>query len=283
MAGVQPVVADGKVFIGTMRGTLHAIDSETGRDVWAFSARGAIPHTCAVGEGKVVFGCADGKVYALNVGDGRLLWSMQTGQAIWNAPLIHEGTVLVGSRDSSLYAIDLGTGAVRWKVPAGGPLLSSPALDARNNRVYVAGEDMHVYAFDFGDGKQVWQSAKLPGVSFRGYHPVVAPDGSVMVTTTPSMSLESFDPILMDMVKEIFGDFASWRHKKEENDRLREANFKKMAEPGTYEAQLSYIRNRLTQEPIYQTFFVLDVDTGRQKFVTPIVYAESTPVRRRST
>ena len=42
------------------------------------------------------------------------------------------------------------------------------------------------------------------------------------------------------MVKEIFGDFASWRHKKEENDRLREANFKKMAEPGTYEAQLNY-------------------------------------------
>ena len=79
----------------------------------------------------------------------------------------------------------------------------------------------------------------------------------------------------MGMVKEIFGDFASWRHKKEENDRLREANFKKMAEPGTYEAQLNYIRKRLTDEPIYQTFFVLDPNTGQQKFVTPIVYAES--------
>ena len=79
----------------------------------------------------------------------------------------------------------------------------------------------------------------------------------------------------MGMVKEIFGDFASWRHKKDENDRLREANFKKMAEPGTYEAQLSYIRKRLTEEPVYQTFFVLDADTGKQKFVAPIVYAES--------
>jgi hypothetical protein len=79
----------------------------------------------------------------------------------------------------------------------------------------------------------------------------------------------------MGMVKEVFGDFASWRHKKEENDRLREANFKKMAEPGTYEAQLKYLRKRLTEEPIYQTFFVLDPDTGQQRFVTPIVYAES--------
>jgi hypothetical protein len=96
-----------------------------------------------------------------------------------------------------------------------------------------------------------------------------------MVTASPALCLESFDPILMGLVKEIFGDFASWRHKKEENTRLREANFRKMAEPGTYEAQLSYIRQRLTDEPIYQTFFVLDPDTGRQKFVTPIVYAES--------
>ena len=275
MAGVQPVIAEGKVFIGTMRGTLHAIDSETGKDVWVFSAGGAILHACAVGEGKVVFGCADGEVYALNVADGKPAWSVQTGQAVWNAPLIHQGVVLIGSRGASLYAIDLGTGIVKWKAATNGPLLSSPALDARNNRAYAASEDMHVYAFDFGDGRQVWHSAKLPGVSFRGYHPVVAPDGSVMVTVAPSMSLESFDPILMDMVKEIFGDFASWRHKKEENDRLRESNFKKMAEPGTYEAQLSYIRKRLTEEPIYQTFSVLDPDTGRQKFVTPIVYAES--------
>ncbi len=275
MAGVQPVIADGKVFIGTMRGTLHAIDSETGKDAWTYSPGRAILHTCAVGEGRVVVGCADGKVYALNVADGKPAWSVQTGQAIWNAPLIHRSTAVVGSRDGNLYAIDLGTGILKWKAPTGGPLLASPALDAGKRRVYIASEDMHVYAFDLGDGKQVWQSAKLPGVSFRGYHPVIAPDGSVMVTTSPALNLDSFEPVLMGMVKEIFGDFASWRHKKEENDRLREANFKKMVEPGTYETQLNYIRTRLTDEPLYQTFFVLDPDTGKQKFVAPIVYAES--------
>jgi hypothetical protein len=275
MAGVQPVIADGKVFLGTMRGTLHAIDSDTGQDVWTYHAEGAILHTCAVGEGRVVFGDGSGKVRALNVQDGKLAWSIPTGAAVWNAPLIYRGTVLIGGRDGSLYAIEVGTGALKWKGPAGGPLLSSPALDAGRNRVYIASEDMRVYAFDFNDGRRVWQSAKLPGVSFRGYHPVVAPDGSVMVTTSPALCLDSFEPLLMDMVKEIFGDFASWRHTKEENAKLREANFKKMAEPGTYEAQLNYLRRRLADEPIYQTFFVLDPDTGRQKFVTPIVYAES--------
>lgn len=275
LAGVQPVIADGKVFVGTMRGTLHAIDTDTGKDVWVYRAGGAILHTCAVGGGRVVFGDSSGKICALDVKDGTLAWSIQTGAAVWNAPLIHRDTALVGSRDATLYAISVSAGTVKWKGLTGGPLLSSPALDAGRGRVYIASEDMHVYAFELRDGRQVWQSPKLPGVSFRGYHPVVAPDGSVMVTTTPSLCLDSFEPILMGMVKEIFGDFASWRHTKQENDRLREANFRKMAEPGTYEAQLNYLRKRLTEEPIYQTFFVLNPNTGRQKFVTPIVYAES--------
>ena len=43
-----------------------------------------------------------------------------------------------------------------------------------------------------------------------------------MVTVAPAISLDRFQPLLLEMVKEIFGDFASWRHKKEENARLRD-------------------------------------------------------------
>jgi len=275
MAGVQPIVADGRVFVGTMRGTLYAIDSEAGRDVWAFKTGGAILHTCAAIKGRVFFGNAEGKVYALNLTNGTPAWSVQIGPAVWNAPVVYEGVVIVGGRDGGLYTIEADSGRIKWKALTGGPLLSSPALDAKARKVYIGSEDMRVYAFDFASGKQLWRSSKLPGVSFRGYHPVIAPDGSVMITVTPALSLDSFEPILLDMVKEIFGDFASWRHTKEENERLRQENFELMDKPGTYQAQLDYIRRRLTDEPVYQTFFVLDAQTGKQKFVAPIVYAES--------
>ena len=275
MAGVQPIIANGKVFIGTMAGTLHAMDDATGEDVWAFETPGAILHTCAVAGNKVFFGNAEGKVCAVDVNDGKLAWSVQTGAAVWNSPVVHQGVVVIGSRDGKVYAIDAESGRIKWAAQTGGPLLSSPAVDAKAGRIYIGSEDMRIYAFDLAGGRQLWHSEKLPGVSLRGYHPVVAPDGSVMVTVTPALSLDSFNPILHDMVKEIFGDFASWRHTKEENDRLRRENFKRMQEPGTYEAQLDYIRKRLSDEPAYQTFFVLDAGTGKQKFVAPIVYAES--------
>jgi hypothetical protein len=215
----------------------------------------------------------------VNAADGKPLWRVPTGAAVWNAPAVHEGTVLVGSRDGKLYAIDAPTGTVKWTAATGGPLLSSPAVDpqarAGGPRVYVGSEDMRVYAFDLRDGRELWRSAKLPGVSLRGYHPVIAPDGSVLVTVAPALSVDTFQTVLLDLVKEVFGDFASWRHTKEENARLREANFRLMEKPETYTHQLNYLRRRLAEQPAYQTFFVLDPSTGRQKFVTPIVYAES--------
>jgi len=275
MAGVQPVISGGKVFVGTMAGVLHAIDSQTGQDVWTFKAGGAILHACAAHGQRVFFGSADGKVYAVDAADGKPLWSLTTHAAIWNSPVVYDNTVVIGSRDGKLYAIEAESGRLRWTAATGGPLLCSPAYDSKTGHVYMGSEDMHVYAFHSHTGARIWRSEKLPGVSFRGYHPVVAPDGSIMITVAPAFSADAIEPVLLAMVKEIFGDFASWRHNKEENARLREANFKLMENPQTYEEQLACIRKRLTEQPAFQTFFVLDPKTGKQKFVAPIVYAES--------
>jgi len=275
MAGVQPVVADGCAFVGTLAGVVYAVDAETGRDRWTFRADGAVLHTGAAAESKVFFGCADGRIYALRSADGTLAWTVSTGAAVWNAPAVDAGTVFVGSRDGRLYAIRADDGKVLWAAATGGPLLCSPAVDAKAGRVYVGSEDMHVYAFALNDGRPVWQSEKLPGVSMRGYHPVVASDGAVLVTVTPAASLDRMASVLLDMVKAVFGDFASWRHSKEENARLREANFELLRNPDTYRRQMEYLRRRLQEEPALQTFFVLDPATGKQRFVAPIVYSES--------
>jgi len=275
MAGVQPVVAGDTVYVGTLRGTVHAINANTGEDRWTFQAGGSILHACAADGGKVYFGCADGRLYALNAADGNLLWFLPTPAPVWNAPAVYDGKVFVGSRNGSLYAVDSAKGVTQWEARTGGPLLNSPAIDVKQKQVLVAGEDMRVYAFDLATGERRWQSDKLPGVSFRGYHPVIAPDGSVMVTSQPCAGGDAIQQVVLDMAKEVFGDFASWRHNKEQNAGLREQNFKLMEDPQTYARQLAYLRKRLTDEAAYQTFFVLDGQTGKQKFVTPIVYAES--------
>jgi len=275
MAGVQPVVAGGCVLVGTLAGVVYAIDAESGRDRWTFRAGGAVLHSCAADGGLVFFGSADGKIYAVRIADGVLAWTVPTGAAVWNAPAIHAGTVFVGGRDGRLYAIRAADGSLLWTALTGGPLLCSPAVDGAAGRVYVGGEDMHVYALAADDGRQIWRSDKLPGVSMRGYHPVISPDGTVLVTVTPAASLDCIAQVLLDMVKEIFGDFSSWRHTPHENARWRASNFELLKDPNTYGRQLAYLRGRLQDEPGLQTFFVLDAATGKQRFTAPIIYSES--------
>ena len=275
MSGIQPIVAEGKVFLGTLRGTFYALDAETGKDLWHSTCGGAILHTAAWEDGRVFFGCADGSVYCLDGTTGKLVWEVQTGAALWNAPVIAQGLLVIGGRDQEVYAIETQTGHVRWTGSTAGAVLGSPAIDQKRGRAYVASEDMHVYSFDLSNGRQNWRSPKLPGVSFRGYHPVIAPDGSVLVTAAPGLSVDTFQALLLEMVKAIFGDFASWRHSNEANAILREENFALMQKPETYPAQMKFLRQRLTEDPSYQTFFVLHPDTGQIKCVPPIVYSES--------
>lgn len=274
-AGVQPIVASGMVLIPTLHGTLHAIDAKTGQDRWTFKAPAPLLHTPAADGGKIYIGCADGNLYALNLSDGAPAWHLPTGAPIWNAPAIWNGLVVVGSRDGRLYAADAASGQLRWSAITGGPIVNSPSIDPRTARVYVGSEDMHLHAFDLPTGRQIWQSPKLPGASLRGYYPVIAPDGSVMVTTTPIVCSDTIQQLLLDMVHEVFGDFASWRHKKEENDRLRKANFELLQKPQTYRKEMEYLRKRLTDQPDFQTFFVLNPSDGKPRFVTPIIHAES--------
>jgi len=276
MSGVQPVIAGGRVYIGTLRGTVHAIDASTGADVWVFRAGGPVLHACAVDARHVYFGAADGKVYAVRCAEGALAWTVTTGRALWSAPAISAGRVYIGGRDGRMYCIDCESGRVVWSADAGAPILHSPAVDAARARVYAGAEDMRVRAFDISDGRIVWTGDKLPGVSFRGYHPVIAPDGSVMVAVTPFVCGETIQQIMMDMVKEVFGDMDSWRHKDQAvKKRIREQNFELLKNPETYRRQIDYLRKRLADQPQFQTLFVLDPQTGRQKFVAPVVYAES--------
>jgi hypothetical protein len=274
-SGVQPIVAQGKVYLGTLAGILHSMDADSGKDIWTFKASGAILHAVAASSQRVFFGSADGNIYALNTVDGQPAWRFRTRSAIWNAPALHQNLVLIASRDGHLYALQADTGNLVWQADTGAPVLNSPAIDAKSKRVFVGSESMRVHAYDLADGHLLWTSEQLPGASMRGYHPVIAPDGSVLITTEPVMGYDRFQNLLLEMVRDVFGDFASWRHRPEENNRLRQDNFRLMEKPETYPAQLDYLRRRLTQEPGFQTFFVLDPQTGRQRFVAPIVASES--------
>lgn len=71
----SPVAAGGKVFVASVdTHTVHALDAESGKELWAFTAGGRIDSPPTIYEGRVFFGSADGYVYCLDASDGAAAW-----------------------------------------------------------------------------------------------------------------------------------------------------------------------------------------------------------------
>ena len=185
---MQPVVVDGRVFLGTEGGRFHALDAASGKRVWQFPAGRASPgsalasgaervgpvlHTAGVEAGKVFFASMDGCVYALEAKTGKLAWKfnsqMRTGFS--TAVLLADGKIFAANRGGTFFALSQADGTVAWKADTGCALLQSPACS--RGRVYVAGMDMRLRALDVAGGKEVWKSGRMAGLAFKDYWPVV--------------------------------------------------------------------------------------------------------------
>ena len=144
---VEPIIADGKVFITTHNGSIYALDAKIGQTLWRFKAHGAFLHSPAYAEGLVVAASTDGCLYALDAETGQLRWFVFVGYGGFSAsPAVSEGIVLVGSRTGKFMAVDLKDGKIRWQQDFEVPIRQTASV--ADGRVFVTAEDLRVRCLD---------------------------------------------------------------------------------------------------------------------------------------
>ncbi len=133
----QPVVAGGRVFIGSPGGMVYSLDAKTGCTYWSFEAGSGVRTAIAIGPGGIAyFGDLHSTVYALDAATGKQLWKTLVEDypysRVTGAPQLYDGRlyVPVASRDEwiamdpgfecckfrgSLVALDAETGRQIWK------------------------------------------------------------------------------------------------------------------------------------------------------------------------
>jgi uncharacterized repeat protein (TIGR01451 family) len=247
----QPVVADGRLFIGSMNGLLYARNASTGAPLWSFASQGPIRHSAGVAGSTVVFSSHDGYTYGLNVANGALQWKTYTGPS-QTAPLMDEarGWVYVASSSGRLTALSLANGAQVWQYDSGAPILTSPALSSDGQTVFLGNEDIRAIAVRASDGGELWRTS-LQGQSLADRYPVVAAD-KVIYRSQPlyffHLLLHEGDDI-MDQAGSVNSDWAAdWSNVKPR------------------------IVDYLTAQPAKQTFFALNAATGASSGVAPVLY-----------
>ncbi|MFT4257962.1 MAG: outer membrane protein assembly factor BamB [Pseudoxanthomonas sp.] len=190
--GQVPAVADGRVFAAAADGSVHALDLQTGKEVWRYkpekrrkfdeaeqakllASKDQLPDIdedageqtaaeeqrtkqqmkAAKQERKLA------KKLAKKMAKQKLDWFFTGG------PGAGDGLVAVGTLDGQVIALDAATGAEKWRAKASNEVISSPVIG--QGYVVVRSNDGAVAAFDAASGERRWISQReLPSLTVRG-------------------------------------------------------------------------------------------------------------------
>ena len=139
--GSAAVSGGGVVCFLSLDGVLRAVDANTGRPEWTFE------EVAKEGEGR-----NNGRVVILG------------SASSLPAPVIAGKLVYVSSRTGALYAVDLERGGAKWRSVSNDGF-TPPAV--AGGKVFAAGTEKDVTAFDAAGGKELWTCELDAGSSVR--------------------------------------------------------------------------------------------------------------------
>jgi outer membrane protein assembly factor BamB len=172
-----PVVAYGRLYVGTNPGRFLAIDADTGRIVWEKRLGRCIASSPTVADGVVYQAlmdpspCGDpdrdapGYIVALDAETGRELWRFEAG-VIESSPALVDGVLYFGSWDRKVYALDVQTHQVRWTFETGNEVKAAPAYSG--GTIYIGSYDGQMYALDAQTGQERWSTGAQGGLGGSG-------------------------------------------------------------------------------------------------------------------
>jgi hypothetical protein len=179
----QPVVSEGKVFMGDMDGNVYALALDDGRTLWIGDNPGGTCAALAVAGDVVVATGISGGIVGLDAISGRQRWRVPTDKAITGAPLLVGNRVFSSCHDGHVYAVDAPSGKLLWtSQDLGAPIVSDLCGD--DSAIYIGAENMFFHKLD-PDSGQVLAKTRLNGQSFRMLFPVLYQQHLFVQTVQP--------------------------------------------------------------------------------------------------
>ena len=153
----EAAIANGRVYVGTVKGVLHVLAADSGKEVWQFEAKDEIAAAPAVTKTMVYLSSNDGQLYALHADTGKEAWRYATEDKISSgATAIKNPTgdgewVLLNGYDGATRALNAADGKVIWTYKTGNYINGAPAV-VDNRFVVFGGCDAQLHVVNLKDG-----------------------------------------------------------------------------------------------------------------------------------
>ena len=172
----SPAVGGKKVFISTNDGILHALDTQTGSELWRIDWKNMGYSSPLYRDGRVYCALSDkGRTFCADAETGKILWEADTGSVIYDSSFAYGGgNVYIGCVDGTFNAIRADDGKLMWQYRLGpGHVLASPATD--DERVYISSMSGKVTALPHGAKDRISLITRFQSVSSLREARVVKP------------------------------------------------------------------------------------------------------------
>ena len=156
----KPTAYRGKLYVGTPARFLHALNADTGAEIWKFEMGAAISVGPACADGRVFAGQQGGErfFYCLDSADGALIWKQTLpGGWVWGSATVDDGLVYVPTVSGYAVCLEAKTGHIVWMFPTARSIPAEPAIDG--DFVYFGSWSGTAYAFDKKTGEIVWKAS----------------------------------------------------------------------------------------------------------------------------
>lgn len=164
-AGLQPLVAGGRVWAASASGSVVALDASSG--VVAWRAELNTPLAAGVGSDGETAAVVTRENQLVALRDGREVWRLRLNARSFTAPLVAGKRVFVLTADRSISAYDSANGARLWATtrPADPLVLNQPGALLAVGDSLVAGVSGRLAGFNPDNGAVRWE---VPVASPRG-------------------------------------------------------------------------------------------------------------------
>ncbi|MHC4169142.1 MAG: outer membrane protein assembly factor BamB family protein [Planctomycetota bacterium] len=269
---VEAIIAEGKCFVGTFAGNMYALDAANGRTLWKFAAAGPIGASPCYRQGKLYFGAdegfATGHLYCIDGRNGSLLWKYDAGAGIWVSPACDGHRVYFGDRAGVFHAIDASNGKPLWTLKTGAVILKPASFSPSADKIVFGSEDMHVYCVS-PEGRLLWKSARLEGLSMRDQGPTIW-RGLAIIRTNPA---DSFHTVLErngDVLKRIQLSLSKTSEDKVLLDKWNDLIMHPT--PRRRDAEQDGIIEYLDRNKHDKCFYALRLEDGNEEWTAPVFY-----------
>jgi outer membrane protein assembly factor BamB len=153
--GANPAAANGRVFFGSLDGTVYALDGNSGAVVWKRALGAAISTSVLSAGGSLYVGSANRHLYRLDSKTGAVTADYSANERPDGRLLATEDSVLAFFSEQKLVSLASSLASVRWTEASSGPWTSSRPY-AWKGAILAGNQRGELFALKPSDGAHLW-------------------------------------------------------------------------------------------------------------------------------